>query len=424
MSQQQIQKPTRSLQLSAGVVDAGLSSLATFVAGLIAVNVLEAAEIGVYAVFFTAFTLGQVLASNLVFVPAEVVTVSWPQPIRLRALSQTLRLGLGPSLVGSLAIAFATLVTAPISTADVITPLAITAALTTFLWPSQDHVRRLLHIAQRSWASVAVSSAQLVATVGAIAVLSLLDVEDVWIPFGALAVANAASLLTGIALAKPWRRPDEPVERLLLRDLVRSGSGLLAGVGIPAVTKFGAATIIGYIAGTEVLGYAESARVVAHPVLVLGTGLSYVLGPRVMQAAIRIDRAAARRIRLQFALLVSAAAVGYLALVGPDWAGNPMLRLVPGAYEVSWLVAASIAANLLMGLITLVIQEMTAAGRTNQIALVGLLSAPFQLAAAATAGVTGAFARPLSWAAGSAVRFAGYAPALQRWYDQPPRDKS
>jgi O-antigen/teichoic acid export membrane protein len=407
MSQKQAQKPVRSLQLSAGVVDAGLSSLATFVAGLVAVNVLEASEIGVYAVFFTAFTLGQVLASNLVFVPAEVVTISWPQPVRLRALSQTLRLGIGPSLVGSLAIAAATLAAAPISTADVITPLATTAALTTFLWPSQDHVRRLLHIAQRSWASVAVSSAQLVATVAAIGILHALDVPGVWIPFGSLAVANAASLLTGITLATPWRRPDAPVERLQVRELIRSGAGLLAGVGIPAVTKFGAATIIGYIAGTELLGYAESARVVAHPLLVLGTGLSYVLGPRVMQAAIRVDRAAARRIRLQFTLLVSAAAAGYLALVGPDWAGNPMLRLVPGAYEVSGLVAASIGANLLMGLITLVIQEMTAAGRTNQIAWIGLLSAPFQLAAAATAGVTGAFSRPQIVAAGSAVRFAG-----------------
>jgi len=277
----------------------------------------------------------------------------------------------------------------------------------------------MLHIAKHSWASVGVSSAQLLATIASIAVLAALDVPRVWIPFGALAIANAASLATGVALAAPWNKIDESLERLSFRALIQSGRGLLAGVGIPALTKFGAATIIGYIAGPEILGYAEAARVVAHPVLVLGTGLSYVLGPRVMQAAIRVDRAAARRIRLQFASLVTVAAAGYLAIVGPQWAGNFMTQLVPGAYEVSWLVAASVAANLMMGLLTLVIQEMTAAKRTNLIAWMGLLSAPFQLAAAATAGITGAFARPLSWAAGSAVRFAGYAPALNQWYAEP-----
>lgn len=413
--------PQKSV-LSAGVVDAGLSSLATFVAGLVAVNVLEAADVGVYAVFFTAFTLGQVVATNLVYVPAEVAAVSWARSARLSVIAQTARLGIVPSAVGALAIIGATVATLPVSDWDVIAPLAATAAITTFLWPVQDHVRRMLHIAERSWASVAVSSVQLTAVIAAIGVLYAMGTEPVWIPFGSLAIANASSLLTGLALARPWSIRDRQEENLQLSALMRSGSGLLAGVGIPAITKFGAATIISIIAGPEILGYAESARVVAHPVLVLGTGLSYVLGPRIMKAAIAKDRAKARHTRLRFAALIAAAAAAYVLIVGPQWAGNPMVKLVPGAYEVSWLVAASIGANFLMGPLTLVIQEMTAARKTMSIAIVGAISAPFQIAAAATAGVTGAFARPLSWAVGSAVRFAGYAPVLDRWY--PKRDEA
>ncbi|MDJ0665584.1 MAG: hypothetical protein QNJ75_13615 [Acidimicrobiia bacterium] len=404
-----------SLQISAGVLDAGLASLATFVAGLVAVNVLSAAETGVYAVFFTAFTLGQVIATNLTFVPAEVVAVAWPRETRLAALRQTLRLGSGPSLLGTLAIAVASVVAIPIGTGATIGPLAATSAVTVLLWPMQIHIRRLLHIAEESWSAVAVSATQLVGVITSIVAMRIIDITAVWIPFGSLALATFASLTTGILLARRSDRSEAP-EQLQLRALIRSGAGLLAGVGIPAVTKFGAATIIGYLAGAEVLGYAEAARVVANPVLVLGTGLSFVLGPRAMKAAVDRNRDAANRARLRFIALIGVAAVAYLAIVGPMWVGNPMTRLVPRAYEVSWLVAASIGANLLMGILTLVIQEMTAARRTNLIAIIGLISAPFQLAAAATAGATGAFARPLSWAAGSLVRFAGYAPALRNWY--------
>ena len=65
------------LGLTSGVVDAGMSSLATFLGGLIAANILGRAELGVYAVFFAAFNFGQVLANNLVYIPAEVVAVAW-----------------------------------------------------------------------------------------------------------------------------------------------------------------------------------------------------------------------------------------------------------------------------------------------------------------------------------------------------------
>ena len=63
-------------KLPAGVFDASFASLATFVAGLVAVNVLEGDDLGIYAVFFAAFTFGQLVAYQLIYVPAEIVAVS------------------------------------------------------------------------------------------------------------------------------------------------------------------------------------------------------------------------------------------------------------------------------------------------------------------------------------------------------------
>lgn len=395
------------LHITAGVADAALSSLATFVAGLIAANILGDAELGIYAVFFTAFNLGQVIANNLIFVPAEVVTVSWPEEARTRVLGQSIKYGIMPSVVGTLAIGIATLITWNIAASDVVIPLAITTAATTLVWPVQDHVRRILHIANRSWAAASVSIANFVATAVAIGGLLFLGVADEWIPFGALALSNLVSLTHGLILARPSTSGARAPEQLRPRELVRSGGWLMLGVGIPAVAAFAVATIITLGAGAEAMGYAEAARIVAHPILVLGTGLGYVIGPRIMRGAIDRDESVARRHHRRFnTFLVSVAAL-YAAVVGFKWAGNPMAFLVPDAYHVSWLVVATIFANIFRGTLGLVIQELTAARRVRTIALVSAVSVPLQIAAAFTAVFTGAFARPISLTIGNGARLVG-----------------
>lgn len=406
------------LGIGAGVVDAAMSSLATFLGGLVAANILGEAELGVYAVFFTAFNFGQVIANNLIYIPAEVVAVAWPAEKRTRVLTQSIPYALVPSLLGAMAIGIASLVAAQISTAEVVVPMTITAALTTFLWPTQDHIRRTLHIADRSWAAASVSAAQFAIAALSIGVLIAMDVTAEWIPFGALAIANLVSLLLGLVLARPAIGGPAP-ERLDPRSLTRSGIWLMIGVGIPPITAFGAATIITFAVGPEVLGFAEAARVAAHPVLVLGTGLGYVMGPRIMRGAIAGDMEVSRHNHHRFNRFLIMAAGVYALIVGFDWIGNPMALLVPTAYTIEWLVVATVFANIFMAAMVLVLQELTAAKRSRTIALVSMISAPFQLLAAATAGVTEAFARPLSLVVGNGARLFGNTRAIGSIYNQP-----
>lgn len=402
--------------ISPGVIDAAMSSLATFIAALVAANLLDDADLGVYAVFYTAFNFGQVIANNLVYIPAEVVAVAWPVEDRLRIIRQSMPLALGPSLAGAMAIGVASLITIQIAEAGLVVPLTLTAGVTTFLWPTQDHVRRTLHIAHKSWAAAAVSITQLLAVVGSIVVLTATDTPRVWIPYGSLAIANAVSLIVGLGLARMSLPAGTAPERIHMRSLSQSGSWLLVGVATPTITAFAGASIITFVAGPEILGFAEAARIAAVPVLVLGTGLGYVLGPKVMTAALAGNRSVSRTNHLRFDAIVIAAAVGYAAIAGWDWAGNPMAALIPKAFEIAWLVPATIGANILMAALVLVLQELVAARRARVIAMVSLISAPFQLAAAATAGVTQAFARPLSLAVGNGIRLYGNARSISRIY--------
>ncbi len=410
------------LGITAGVLDAAMSSMATFLGGLVAANLLGDSELGVYAIFFAAFNFGQVITNNLVYIPAEVVAVAWDKGDRTRVLTQSIPLGVLPSLAGAAAIGIASLVAAQFATASVVVPLTVTAAATTLLWPTQDHIRRMLHIADRSWSAATVSTAHFLTTAATLGVLVVLDVQSEWIPFGALAVANLASLSLGLALAHPRTDAGAVPELLSRRSLIRSGSWLTVGVGIPTVTALGAATIITFAAGPEVLGFAEAARIAAHPILVLGTGLGYVLGPRVMRGAIARDAAVSRHNERRYITFLVAASAAYALVVGWDWIGNPMAHLVSNAYVVNWLVVATIGANVLMAALVLVLQELTAANKTRTIALVSLVSAPLQLLAAATAGLTEAFARPISLIVGNGTRLYGNARTVTEIYSTDDRE--
>ena len=59
------------MKLSAGVIDAGASSLATFLAALVAARTLTATEMGAYALVFAAWTLATQVPSQLIYASAE-----------------------------------------------------------------------------------------------------------------------------------------------------------------------------------------------------------------------------------------------------------------------------------------------------------------------------------------------------------------
>jgi hypothetical protein len=407
-------------QLAAGVSDAALASLATFASGLTGVRLLGDVDRGIYGVFFTAFFLGSVILSELILVPAQVVAVDLPQPQRLGTIRRSLALALIPGAVGILAAFAAAAWTRSLTTGPVITALTATTAITIVVSPMQDHVRQLLHIADRSHHAVVVSSVQLAGVVVGIVGLLALDVERAWIPFGSLAFANVVSIAAGIFLAGGHRRPGTHYPSLTFRRLAISGKWLVIRAAAPATFAFVAANILTQLAGPTVYGYAESARQVAQPVTVLSVGLMAVLGPRAVRAGTQRNEAAGSHNRRAFIWMMALASGAYVAIAGFDWVLNPMAWLVPAAYVVGGLVIATVAANLLAAIFLIYGRELLGAGHARALAMISIVATPALPLAAATAGSTGAFARPLGYVAESSIRVIGGRWWLRRHYGPSP----
>lgn len=390
-------------RLPAGIVDSGFASLATFIIGLTAVNLFDDVDRGIYAVFFTAFLSGSLLASEFVFTPAEVVTVERPVGERLAAVPRTLAIGLGPCVLGASASLIAVLITVGYADPEVVTVLAFTSALTAVISPMQDHVRKMLHIAAESWAASVVSIVQFVAAGSLLLVAVASDVAPEWIPFGVLALANTLSFSVGLFLVR--RLATERMGRTIrIGEIAGRGVWFVANAAAPALSGFAVAAIITWLAGPEELGYAESARVVAQPVYVLATGLRAVLHPRSIRSALDGDRSTARRTNAIFLSVTLIASAGYLVLVGWDWALNPMAVIVPSAYVLGGLVALTIVANAANAAWFMGASELAGAHRERSLAGIAWTSSAVSTTVALSASVTGAFARPLGSLASAGVR--------------------
>ncbi|MDJ0497358.1 MAG: hypothetical protein QNJ89_05970 [Acidimicrobiia bacterium] len=401
-------------RLPAGVIDSGFASLAGFAVALTAVSLFGDADRGVYAIFFTAFVAGALLVNELIFTPAEVEAVAHPVPERLSLLGQSLRLGIGPAVVGSLAAPIAVLVTAGYASGDVTLGLAVTSAAAIVVSPMQDHSRRMLHIAEVSWGAAAVSTVQLVSVAAALGLGIAVDVPVPWLPFGALAFANVVSLTFAALLART--KIDQRTDTVMgFRQLTTTGVWFVVNAA-PAALWFVISTIVAALAGPEALGFAESARVIAQPIMVFAGGLAAVLAPRAMRAAMDSDLGQARRERKMYLIAMALFGAGYAAIAGWDWVGNPMAYLVPSAYTVAGLAAFTILANLVTTASFLQGDELAGAGRVRILAGISWFSGVLGLLASLTASVTEAFARPLAGLVAAATRYAAQTRALASAY--------
>jgi hypothetical protein len=390
--------------LPAGIVDAGFASLGTFVAGLAAVNLLSDVDRGVYAVFFAAFLVGATFPHNLVYLPSQVYSVSRAMDERLLYLGRVTVMGLGFSLLGSGAILIAAVATASHTSWSVTIALTVTAVLNLAVSTAQDNLRRMLHISERHWSAASMSIVQFATVVIVLGSMLLLGVPVVWVPFGSLFIANIASSTLGLIRAGGFGRWHTP-EGLRPGVLVKSGSWLLGQALIPTGAAFLASVVITAFAGATAMGYAESARVVAQPVLVFATGLTAVLGPKVMASAMSRNEAGASAMLRRFFQLTAGAGILYLVIAGWATPWNPMQLVVPSAYVVTGLVAATILANIAFAALFLRIEELMGARREVDLVRVALMASPLLVAVAFTAGSTGAFARPLGTLAYSGASF-------------------
>ncbi len=402
--------------LPAGVIDAGFASLGTFVAGLAAVNLLSDTNRGVYGVFFAAFVVGTTFPHNLVYLPSQVFAVGRPLHERMNHIGRVTLIGMGFSALGAGAIIVAALATFTHTTAPVILALTTTGVASVAVSASQDNLRRMLHVCEFHWTAAAMSIVQFV-TVGAVILIMIAaDIPIVWMPFGSLFIANIVSSAVGLVRAGglgQWEAPDD----LAPKELVRSGRWLLGQALIPTGATFLGATLITTLAGAEAMGYAESARVVAQPVLVMATGLTAVLGPRVMAAAIARDNDGGKRLLKRFEMFTVVPGLLYVGVAGWLVPWNPMAVLVPSAYVVAGLAAATILANVMSGSVFLRVEELMGARREVDLVKVSSAAAAVMVGISFTAGVTGAFARPLGLLGLSGVRYTGYAHYRRQVYE-------
>jgi hypothetical protein len=309
---------------------------------------------------------------------------------------------------------------APPLPGQVLLGLTITGMATAFLSPLQDHVRRMLHIAGRSAQAATVSGVQLMIVLGMLLLLSWAGAPPWWIPFGALAVANLASAVTGLGMAsRSWG--GEMAQPPGTTALLRRGHWLLASELVPYGSAFVVSVLVTHLAGAAMLGYAEAARVVGQPILVLAAGLAAAFAPRSLQAAQTRHLVDARRVSRVFATFVPLAGLFYLGWVGWTWWGNPLTWLVPTAYTLNGLVVATVAANICVAVTSPLRSELVGAGRERSLVQVEALGGGVRVAIASLAGTLGALAVPLGLIALALSRWVGCQLLLRTHYLPAPR---
>ena len=377
-------------KLPAGIVDAALSSLGTFAAGLAAVRLLEPAELGTYSVIFSAFLVGSLLPAEITYTPIQVSMIRLEVHQRLGGIVHSLGNGIPPALFGCTFILAAAGLIWWRSDPTAVIELAITGVGLAVISPMQDHLRRGFHIAERSWGAALMSGSQMVAVVGALLVMLSLDIAPAWAPLGSLVVANIVSLGFGLALSRSaWRvRPTAPVVMVSGRWLAASSVSAYGGTLVASV-------VMTLVAGPEIVGFAEAARVAAQPVLVVTTGVAAALASRHLRAAASVDRAAAISVNKSFFLVIAVAGISYLFLAGFAWSFNPLFALIPTAYDIAFLIPVTILSNLVLSITSPIRDQLIASNMEVPMAKIDFASLTIPTVVAATAGLTGAFARPL-----------------------------
>ncbi len=397
--------------VTAGQVDAGFASLATFAIGLFAVRVFDAPTLGAYALFFAAFLFATEFPRQLVFVPSEIWVLDVERAARLGLLRHSLQFGTIVALPTAALVLIAAVPLVDEVEAGTLVALAVSCCITAFISPIQDHLRRLLHLSGTSWLAALVSFAQFVGVVGGLLVIR--TVGDAWAPFGALALANVLSTSTGMVVSR--FRKSEGV-RPPKRELVNIGRWLLV-IGLASSgAGFIAAALVEALAGTAALGYVEGARVVARPLQVFGVGLLAVLGPRSMEAAVASNLQLARRLRRAFVAFSLLVGLPYALAVAFEWSWNPLVDLLPNAYVAEGLLLLTLVSNLVYNLLFPYRAEILGAQQQVALAKTEIVANGAQTAVAAGAGVLGAFALPVGGLIGALIRWPAFRRIIDRIY--------
>lgn len=390
------------VRLFPGLADAAGGSLATFLVGLYAARYLDINDIGVFAVFFTAFMVAGVIPAELVLVPHEVRCVTVVPARRLRFLRFSLGRGLATGIVAVAVVVPLTALAIDAASATVI-PMAATAAMASVLSPLQDHIRRMAHYADASWVAAATSTVQLLAVGVGLVVLHVSLLPRAWIPYSALAAGNVVSGCMGAILCRFRPGLGDRVVRPSLAGIVRDGRWLLMAGMAPMLAGLFVNVAVSRLADLSTVGRAEAARLVAQPILVLGMGLLGVFGPRLLEARRFGDDRTALRVRGRYLLVLGVICPLYLAIVGPHTAWNPAANLIPAAYEAVGLPAIYVLATFTFTAVTALRHELTGAGLIPPFARIEVSAGALRVTSTLAAIPLGPYAIPLGILLASSV---------------------
>lgn len=404
---------TRFKNVPAGLVDAGTSSLATFAAGVAATQLLGGPALGVYAIFFSAWLLASKLPTQLILVPAEARLVRIPSSERTAYLLRNSVMGLPPALVGSAAV-FAVLLIVP-RDVDAVTAiqLSATAALEATLFPLQEHARGLFHLSRFHWFAASASIVRLVVVTLVLITGWKAGVSPSLLPFGSLAAGDACALAFSFLVVRPKWKAKPPYTEL---GLLRSGKWLLLSASMEPASAFVVSLLVINLASAAALGLAEAARIAAQPVFVFALGLSIVIRPASMEAAIRGARVDAQRLskRLTWGLVL--VTLLYLAVVSLPEPINPLQELIPTAFVVSGLVQLSVVAAFFGGVVILQRAELVALDRTRSLSIAEAAPSGGHIAVGMTSTLLRFWAVPLGSLFGGVIRWWSYSRILARAY--------
>lgn len=408
-------RATRLIRLAfAGQLDAGLSSIATFALQVATVRLFTPEQLGAYSLVFIAFVTVARISTEVVYKPTEVLAIEYESERRLTAARASLVRGTGVGLL-----------TAPIILAGGIPAygeidnrswwlLVSSAALVTVLSPLQDHLRRLLHIADRSWTSVQMAVVQTLGVV--IGAILALRIDVVLVPFGALLLANAMSITWGVASMLRSTRGQSPIaiSSIAQRDLAK---WLFAGGMTTSGLSYFTSAVIGSLLGLGALGHIEAARVVARPIQVVSAGLVAVVGPRLMEAASHHARDVIASWRRRYSIMLASVAAPYLLLTATDASLNFMSGLVPNAYLVPGLVLGMVVAYWTQALNLPMESEMLGLKATRHLAWVALVAGSVEVVGSFSAELMMEFTAPVWIVVAALIRRAMYRRRLEQLLD-------
>lgn len=410
--------PTRAALL-AGVSDSAIASLATFVVAIYAVQQLMLDELAAYSMVFTTFVIVTAAAQYSLFIPYEVEIVGQDdarqlgEPLRALRAVWPLLLGLTPvCLIGAVVAGYVT-------GTGTSWQLAASASVTGILSPIQDHVRRIMHQVGRSNLSAQLSATHAVVAIAVLIVLSAghLPVSKIAMPFIALTSGNIGSLLFAMLITRAYRRSSlDELRQPALSDLIATGKWMAVTGIVPLLSSLIVAAGISILSDPASVGYAETARVVAQPMMVLSAGLvaahrrsALLVGVTKERADwIEIDR---RYIRAFMPLaVIYMLAITYIRVTGPM--NDILLKAshVPGLLIVTMLSAMAMAATGLRRI------SLMGAKQESSVAAVEVSANAVRIMLLGAAATLGAMTIPIGLGLAAVMRIGAYCKIARRWW--------